>query len=100
MLIAAIFQIVDAIAMVSLSALSGAGDVRFTMVVSIGAAWLVKLPLGWLLALPLSLDAVGAWLGLTAELFVLAALALWRVRGSRWLASGSQPAPKGLAAAK
>jgi MATE family multidrug resistance protein len=83
--IAALFQIFDAVAMVCLSALNGAGDVRFSMILTVAAAWLVKLPLGWALALPLSMGAVGAWLGLTGEIIVVAGLALWRTRGTDWL---------------
>ena len=88
MLVAALFQIFDAVAMVSLSALNGAGDVRFTMILSVGAAWFVKLPIGWLLAMPLSMGAVGAWIGLTAEIIAIAGLTWWRIRGHAWLEKG------------
>lgn len=94
LLVAALFQIFDAVAMVCLSTLNGAGDVRFTMLLSVGAAWLVKLPIGWLLALPLSMGAVGAWLGLTAEIIVVAGLALRRARGEEWLKCGPAAQPE------
>ena len=95
--IAALFQIFDAVAMVGLSALNGAGDTRFTMLVSVGSAWLVKLPLGYALALPAGLGAVGAWWGLTADIVFLAAATLWRIQGAAWL---EQPSPAEVAFAK
>jgi MATE family multidrug resistance protein len=85
LLIAAVFQLFDAVAMVGLSVLNGAGDTRFTMVVTIFSAWLIKLPLGYVLAVPLGLGAAGAWWGLTADIVFLAAATLWRLQGDRWL---------------
>ena len=86
LVVAAAFQVFDAIATVALMALNGAGDTRFTMVTNVAAAWLVKVPVGTALALGLGLGATGAWLGLTAEIVVLSVLWTWRVRGVRWTA--------------
>ncbi|MEL6348322.1 MAG: MATE family efflux transporter [Myxococcota bacterium] len=83
--VAAVFQIFDAVAMVGLSSLNGANDTRFTMIVSVGAAWLVKLPVGYLLAVQYQMGAVGAWWGLLAEIVVLAGIVFWRLMGSAWL---------------
>jgi len=85
LLLAAAFQIFDAVAIASFGCLSGAGDTRFVMVVSIASAWLLKLPLGWALAIGLGWGAAGAWAGLTLEIVVIALIGVWRVRGSRWL---------------
>lgn len=87
MRLAAVFQLFDAVAMVSFFALQGAGDSRFTMITSVASAWLIKLPLGAALALG-GLGAAGAWIGLTVELVVLAALGLWRFRTRAWLNAG------------
>lgn len=92
-LVAAGFQIFDGVAMVALSALRGAGDTRWPMVVCALSSWLIKIPAGVLLALPLGLGAAGAWMGLTVEIAVLAALAVWRIQGTRWL-TVSSPAPR------
>ncbi len=91
LVVAASFQVLDAVCMATFGALSGAGDTRFVMVVSIATGWLIELPAGWVLALPLGLGAVGAWLGLTLEIVVLAGLGLWRVRGERWLEEAMAP---------
>ena len=83
--IAAAFQVIDAVAMVSLGALNGAGDTRYTMWVAVGSTWLVKLPVGYVLAAPVGLGAAGAWLGLTMEIALVAAFVLMRIRGDTWL---------------
>lgn len=92
--IAAAFQIFDAVAIVGLSALNGAGDNRFSIAVNMVGSWAFKVPLAWLLALPLGLGAPGAWLGLTLEIVALAGATVWRIRGDRWLRAGPEPEPR------
>ncbi len=66
-------------------ALNGAGDTRFVMVVSVFCSWGVNLPLAYVLAIHLEMGAAGAWLALTAEIAVCAALSVGRViRGRAW----------------
>ena len=84
LVIAAAFQVIDAVAIVSLCVLNGAGDTRFTMWIGIVGTWLVKLPLGFLLAIPFGMGAVGAWVGLTGEIVVVAVLATIRFRTGGW----------------
>lgn len=85
--IAAAFQLIDAAATVTYLALDGAGDTRFTLVVSIALAWGLKLPVGIALARWGGYGAVGVWLGLTCELVVLLGVLLWRWRSRRWFAA-------------
>ena len=47
--------------------------------------WLIKLPVAWWLAMEMSLGAVGAWLGLLAELAVLSWVCWLRIKSGRWL---------------
>lgn len=82
--IAAAFQVLDAVATVTYFSLDGAGDTRFTLKASIVLAWGVKLPLGVVLARYAGMGAVGAWLGLTAELVLLLAVLLGRWASRRW----------------
>jgi MATE family multidrug resistance protein len=82
--IAAAFQLVDALATVTFFALDGAGDTRFTLVATVAMSWGVKLPIGIALATETGLGAVGAWLGLTAEIVALLVLFGWRWRSGRW----------------
>ena len=85
MLLAACFQVFDAVAMIGYGALSGAGDTRFVMRASLAVSWGVKVPLVWLFAGPLARGAQGAWTALTLEIIVLAALVWWRTQGTAWL---------------
>jgi MATE family multidrug resistance protein len=86
--VAVVFQVFDAVAMVGLAALNGAGDTRFVMAVCMATGWLLKLPLGWLLAVEWGAGAPGAWWALTAEIVVLGAVVLLRLRGRSWLRQG------------
>ena len=98
LLLYAAVQVLDAVAVVGLGSLSGAGDTRFVLVVSVGLAWFVKVPLAYALAVGAELGVVGAWLGLAGELVVLALIVSVRVRGSRWLGQlSSAPAAVSLA---
>ena len=80
---AAVFQLFDAVVMVNLCALRNVGDTRFTFVATALAAWLVMLPLTYVLGIVFNLGATGAWCGMILELMVLAAITGWRVAGVR-----------------
>jgi MATE family multidrug resistance protein len=69
LMVAALFQVSDAVVIITRGALNGAGETRFLLWVMVGAAWLVQLPVAWLLLGPLG--APGAWLGLLAETLVV-----------------------------
>ncbi len=82
--IAALFQVFDAVLMVTQGALNGAGDTRFVMVSSVVVAWVVKLPLAWALAVPLGMGALGVWVGFTLEIVVLMFVSQHRYRSGAW----------------
>lgn len=84
LMLAAAIQVFDAVATTALHALNGAGDTRFTLVVTVGAAWLVKLPVAGALVW-LGWGAVGAWTGLAAEIVCLSFVLGLRIRGAGWL---------------
>jgi len=91
LMVAAIFQLFDAVVMATSGGLNGAGDTRWVMLASLACAWFIKVPAGYFGAFVLELGAVGAWMGFTLELVILSALCAHRIRGSRWLESaGSQ----------
>jgi MATE family multidrug resistance protein len=96
LMIGAAFQVFDAVTTVAYGALAGAGDTRFTMVSNVLVCWGLKLPLVALFAITFGLGAEGAWIGLTVEIVALALLALWRIRGGKWLGEvreDPQPVP-------
>lgn len=86
LLVAAVFQIFDAVAMTATGALNGTGDTRFTMMASVLASWLVMVPTAYLLGISLEMGATGAWLGMTFEIIVLAFVLMHRFRSGAWQA--------------
>ncbi|MBK8172954.1 MAG: MATE family efflux transporter [Sandaracinaceae bacterium] len=87
LLIASAFQIADAANIVARGVLRGAGDVRVPALVGVVTAWLMSPPLAWLLGVVAHLGAAGAWLGLTAEIFLGAGFLWWRLLRGHWLAA-------------
>jgi MATE family multidrug resistance protein len=81
MLVAAAFQLFDAVAMVHLSVLRAVGDTRYTLLVTSLASWTLLVPAVFALGLWAGWGAVGAWVGLLAEIAFLAAITAWRVPG-------------------
>jgi MATE family multidrug resistance protein len=81
---AAAFQMFDATGMVSGGILRGAGDTRYPMVASVVCAWLVFVPLIWLLGQRLGWGAEGSWAGATIYIIVVGLVLFARVRSGRW----------------
>lgn len=84
LVLAAVFQIFDAVEMTAAGALNGVGDTRFTMWVSIVGAWAVLVPLSYVLGLVLEMGALGAWIALTAQIVVASGVCTWRFRSEAW----------------
>lgn len=85
LMMGALLQVVDTLAMVTYGALKGAGDTRYPMVVLLACAWGVGLPLTWLLVGPMGLGPHGIYWAVTGQLVVAATLMLRRLLGDRWL---------------
>lgn len=79
LLVGAVFQLVDGVAMVGSAMLRGLGDVRYAAYVGVLTAWVFTPPLTYFLGIFLGLGALGAWLGLTVQILAQAVV-LWR----RW----------------
>jgi len=75
--VAALFQLFDAVNVVSRGVLRGTGDVRVPAMIGVACAWVFTPPLTWFLGYHLGLGALGGWLGLCSEIIVGSAL-LWR----------------------
>lgn len=82
--LAAAFQVFDATQMIVSGALRGAGDTRFPMILALGGGWLVFLPAGYLFGTVLEGGVVGAWIGATLYVTVLAGSVLLRLKTDRW----------------
>ena len=76
--LAAVFQISDGVQVSVLGALRGLKDTKVPMLFNAIAYWLVGLPTGYVLALPLGYGAAGLWVGMIAGLTVAAVLHNWR----------------------
>ncbi len=65
-------------------ALRGAGDTRYTLVVTVVNWFLIRLPLAYVLAFGLGLGLTGIWLGVTVDYFLRAVLLALRFRSGAW----------------
>jgi MATE family multidrug resistance protein len=72
LLVAAAFQVSDALQVSSAGALRGLGDVKVPVAVAIVAYWGISIPVGWWLAFPRGLGVIGVWLGITLGLTITA----------------------------
>jgi len=77
-IMAGFFQLSDGIQVVALGCLRGLSDVNVPTIMTLISYWGVALPLSYVLAFPLGLDAVGVWYGLLAGLTLAAVLLTWR----------------------
>jgi MATE family multidrug resistance protein len=84
LILAAAFQVFDAMAIISTGALKGAGDTRFPMMASVIYGWVVFLPLCWVFTHALGWGVAGAWGGATIYIFAFGLTTLWRWRGKAW----------------
>lgn len=65
-------------------ALRGAGDTRYTLVVTVVNWFLIRLPLAYVLGFGLGLGLTGIWLGVTVDYFLRAVLLALRFRSGAW----------------
>ncbi|MXP44797.1 MATE family efflux transporter [Allopontixanthobacter sediminis] len=78
LLLAAIFQLVDAVQAVSAGNLRGLQDTRVPMVIAVFSYWAAGFSISIWLGLNSPLAGVGVWIGLAAGLLVAAILLTWR----------------------
>jgi putative MATE family efflux protein len=65
-------------------ALRGAGDTRWPLNVSALGMFVVRLPIALILAFPLGLGVLGAWIAFVIEYNVRAAIIAWRFKVGAW----------------
>ncbi len=82
--IAAAFQLADAANVVARCVLRGTGDVRYPAILAVSIAWVLTPTSTWYLGIHLGFGAVGAWLGLCAEIMLGAGLLWWRLERGGW----------------
>ena len=84
MWVGALYQVFDAFAIVADGALRGAGDTRWPFGVRCALAWLLFLPLGYVLGIVAGGGLVWAWFGGAVYVAVLAGVLVLRFRGGAW----------------
>jgi MATE family multidrug resistance protein len=81
----ALYQIPNAVLIVYLYALRGAGDTRFPMICSLVGNLLVRVSVGYRCGVVLNGGLFGAWIGMGADNILRAILASWRYRSGAWI---------------
>lgn len=84
LLLAAAFQLLDALGIVAGGALRGAGDTRWPFLVQTSLAWGLRVPLVILFGVVLAQGVVGAWLAELVYIWVLGGAFALRLRGGAW----------------
>jgi len=83
--IVGLFQIPLILSIVYSSALRGAGDTRFPLLVTLLTTYLVRIPVGYALGVVWDLGLLGAWMGMNLDMLLRGLLATWRYSSGRWL---------------
>ncbi|MCC6142203.1 MAG: MATE family efflux transporter [Candidatus Hydrogenedentes bacterium] len=84
LILAAIFQGFDAVNIVIMGALRGAGDTKWMMWMMFLAAYPIFLPCAYVLAVVLDYQAFGAWVGAAIYIICLCGFFYGRFRSERW----------------
>ncbi len=84
LLLAAAFQLLDALGIVVGGALRGAGDTRWPFVVQTSLAWGLRVPLVYLFGVTLERGVLGAWFAELIYIWVLGGAFALRFRGGAW----------------
>jgi len=80
----ALAALIDALPIVLVYSLLGAGATRWVAGAQIVQQFVVMLPLAWFLAYPLDLGVLGLWLGLVVSRGLLALVAVPKFQGRSW----------------
>lgn len=84
LLLAAVFQVFDAIQFVAAGGLRGAGDTTIPAVLVVVCAWVIFVPGAYVLGTVMGYGVVGGWAGATLYISVVATLMWMRFKTGRW----------------
>jgi MATE family multidrug resistance protein len=84
LVLAAFFQVIDAVGIVAGGSLRGAGDTRWPFLVQSTLAWALRLPVVYVAAIWLQGGVFGAWIGELIFVFVLSLAFALRFRAGHW----------------
>ena len=80
----ALFQLCDAVGIITEGALRGAGDTRWPFLAHAVLGWGFFVPTAWILGIAAGYGLFGAWCGGLVFVAALAAVMLWRFRSGAW----------------
>lgn len=72
------------ISFVAPSGLKGAGDVRYTLIVSAISMWVFRISLGYILCIHLRMGVLGVWLGMYTDWIIRGIAFTIRMKGEKW----------------
>ena len=84
LILAALFQIFDAIGIIMMGALRAAGDTRWPAVVTVSYSWFFFLPSSYFFGSVLGYRALGGWLAATLYVVLYGLTMWWRFESGRW----------------
>jgi len=84
LLLGALFQLADAVAIISEGALRGAGDTRWPFAVETAMGWGLLVPLAYYVGVVLDHGLTGAWLASLLHITLLATMLFLRFRSNAW----------------
>jgi MATE family multidrug resistance protein len=84
LLIGALFQLADAVAIISEGALRGAGDTRWPFAIETAMGWGVLVPLAYYVGVVLDYGLIGAWVASLIHIMALASILFLRFRSNAW----------------
>lgn len=64
--------------------LKGAGDAKYTMVVSVLSMWFFRITFGYILGVPLKLGVLGVWMGMFTDWALRGGLFYYRMKKGKW----------------
>ena len=73
---------------ISASGLRAAGDVKFTMVISVSTMFIVRICVGYILGVWLEMGVVGIWLGMYSDWVVRSVIYFLRIKSGKWKNKG------------
>lgn len=84
LILAGIFQLSDGFGICANGTLRGAGDTRFTMIIGLTYAWLIFVPLSYVLGHTLNFGVVGAWAGAAVYIILYGITIFIRFYNGKW----------------
>ena len=62
----------------------GAGDVKFSLWVSIIGMWVIRIGLAYVMAYPFGLGLIGIWIAVGIDIFIRGILFILRINSGKW----------------